>query len=223
MRVLIIKDEEQTQSIMEHILVEEGYAIDYTYNVEEGLYFAENVAYDLIIISVCYPRKESIEICQEIRSKKIGTPILILTNKSSVRDRVKWLNAGADDVFIYPFAIEELQAKISNLLSREGLSKSAVLKAGNIVINTATKEVYKGEECIQLNKKEYLIFEYLMHNPNTIITRAMIQDHVWGIEYDSEENLVEVYICRLRQKLNKGEKLNVIQTVRGMGYRLNVK
>ena len=183
MRVLIIQDDDKASDLVEHILIEKGYAIDHTYNLKEGLYFAENIAYNIIIINVYYPREEAIDICREIRLKKIGTPILILTNKSSIRDRVKWLNAGADDIFIYPFAIEELQAKINALSLRKGFSESAILRAGNLVINTETMEVYKGQKRISLNKKEYLILEYLMHNPNTVMTRTMIQDHVWGIVY----------------------------------------
>jgi len=182
----------------------------------------KNVAYDLIIVNVCYPSKESIDMCREIHLRSIGTPVLIIANKSSVKDRVNWLNAGANSIFIYPFASEEIRARINALSHRKGFPKTAALKTGNIAINTETMEVYKGRNRIGLNKKEYLILEYLMCNSNSVITRTMIQDHVWGIDYDSESNLVDVYIRRLRGKLDESGQSSLIHTIRGVGYILKI-
>lgn len=220
MRVLVIKDKELSSDVVERVLLEEGYAIDTAYDIKEGEYFAENVDYDLIIINIISATEENFNICHALRSKKVITPILMLTSRGDVRNRVKGLDAGANDYLIKPFALEELRARVHALLRREGFPKTTKLRVGNLVMDLSTHKVSRGKRQIELTNKEFLILEYFMHNPNIVITRTMIEEHIWGIEYDSESNLVDVYIRRLRGKLNKGSKSSIIQTVRGVGYRL---
>ncbi len=219
MRVMVIKDKTFPQNIVDSILIEESYTIDYTDNMEEGVYFAEQVEYDLILIICCYSIKEIVDICRSIRFKKIWTPILIITKYCSIQDRIELLNAGADSIFVFPFVREELKARISNLLHRMRMPED-ILEAGNLVMNIKSMNVYKGQKQIELTKKEYSILEYLMYNHDIVLTRKMIQSHVWGIDYDSESNLIDVYIRRIRRKINKDRKYNLIQTIHGLGYQL---
>jgi len=166
------------------------------------------------------PKKDGIEVCQELRAKKINTPILMLTARDAVEDRVKGLDAGADDYLVKPFAFNELLARIRALLRRNGMTKSPELKVGDLVLNTLTREVWRGQRAIELTTKEYVILEYLMRHPNVVVTRRMLEEHAWDYDFDSLSNLIDVYIRRLRRKIDvKGEQ-SMIQTVRGAGYRL---
>ena len=166
------------------------------------------------------PEKDGIEICQDLRLTKINTPILVLTARDAVEDRVKGLDAGADDYLVKPFAFNELLARVRALLRREGLSKSPRLQVGDLIMDTLTREVWRGQRRIELTNKEYVILEHFMRHPNMVITRTMLGDHAWDYEFDSISNLIDVYIRRLRRKIDAGNQGSIIQTVRGSGYRL---
>jgi DNA-binding response OmpR family regulator len=220
MRILVVEDEGQLADIIKRGLEEQGYAVDAAYDGKEGEYLAENFSYDLIVLDIILPKKDGIEVCQTLRQKKLRTPILMLTCKGSVEDKVKGLDSGADDYLVKPFAFEELAARVRALLRREGTLISSKLVVGNLVMDTATRQVWRGERRIELTHKEYAILEYLMRHPNIVVTRTMLEQHVWDMEFDSISNLIDVYIRRLRSKIDEGEKDSLIQTVRGAGYRI---
>jgi DNA-binding response OmpR family regulator len=219
-RILVVEDEKDLAHIIRRGLTEEGYAVDLAYDGEEGESFAEGAPYDLIVLDIVLPKKDGFEVCANLRRKKVNTRILMLTSKDSVGDRVRGLDTGADDYLVKPFSYDELSARIRALLRREVTNGSPVIQVGDIAINTATREVRRGDKTVELNHKEYSILEYLMHNANIVISRPMIEDHVWNLTLDSESNLIDVYIRRLRKKLDGPDEASLIETVRGAGYRL---
>ncbi|MBU1413888.1 response regulator transcription factor, partial [Myxococcota bacterium] len=179
--------------------------------------------YDLIILDIMMPKKNGIEVCQNLRAKNIDTPILMLTAKDTVEDLVRGLDTGADDYLIKPFSFSELLARVRTLLRRLGQPRAIELKADDLTLNTVTREVYWQQKQIDLTSKEYAILEYLMRQPNAVISRIMIEEHVWDDNFDSLSNLVDVYIRRLRQKIDPVRGKEIIETVRGAGYRLRMK
>jgi len=221
MRILVVEDEKALAHMIRRGLTEEGYAVDIAYDGEEGEYLAEVVPYDLIILDIILPKKDGFEICLGLRQKRVNTRILILTCKDSVSDRVRGLDSGADDYLVKPFNFNELSARIRALLRREVTRGLPVLQVGNLSLNTLTREVKRGQRDIKLTTKEYSILEYFMRNPNVVITRRMIEDHAWNLSLDSESNLIEVYIRRLREKIDEEGEESLIETVRGAGYRLS--
>jgi DNA-binding response OmpR family regulator len=220
MRILVVDDDRRLCNIVKRGLIEEAHTVDVAYDGEEGGYLAEVNPYDLIILDVMMPKKDGIEVCRELRSKNINIPIMMLTAKDAVEDRVKGLDTGADDYVVKPFAFSELLARVRALLGREGSLKSSEITVGELILDTRTRELRKGKNTIELTTKEYTILEYLMRHPNVVVTRTMIEEHAWDYDFDSLSNLVDVYIRRLRRKIDDGEKQNIIQTVRGAGYRL---
>lgn len=220
MRILVVDDDRRLCAVIRRGLLEEAYAVDLAYDGEDGEYLAEVNPYDLIILDIMLPVKDGIEVCRELRAKKITTPILMLTAKDAVEDRVKGLDTGADDYLVKPFAFSELLARVRALLRREGTSKSPELRVGDLVLNTLTRQVNRGQRPIELTTKEYVILEYLMRHPKVVVTRTMIEEHAWDYDFDSLSNLVDVYIRRLRRKLDTEGEDSLIQTVRGAGYRL---
>lgn len=221
MRILVIDDDRRLCGIMKRGLLEEGYAVDLAYDGEEGEWLAESGgSHDLIVLDVMMPAKDGIQVCQALRSKRINTPILMLTARDTVEDRVKGLDAGADDYLVKPFAFNELLARVRALLRREAASRSPRLQVGDLILDTVTREVWRGQRLIDLTTKEYTILEYFMRHPNMVISRTMIQEHAWDYEFDSLSNLIDVYIRRLRRKIDGEGEASMFQTVRGAGYRL---
>ena len=222
MRILVVDDDRRLCGIVRRGLLEETYAVDVAYDGEEAEYLAEINPYDLIILDIMMPKKDGIQVCRELRSKRVNTLVLMLTAKDAVEDRVKGLDAGGDDYLVKPFAFNELLARIRALLRREGVFKSPELRGGDLVLDTLTRQVRRGQETIDLTTKEYAILEYFMRHPNMVITRTMLEEHVWNYDFDSMSNLIDVYIRRLRSKIDVEEEDSLIQTVRGAGYRLKV-
>ena len=220
MRVLVVEDERRLASIIKRGLIEEGYAVDAVYDGEEAQYMAETTNYDVIVLDIMLPKKDGIAVCKDLRAKKINTPILMLTARDSVEDRVKGLDSGADDYVIKPFAFSELLARIRALLRRESLSKTPKIQVGDLLLDTLTREAWRGERKIDLTTKEYSILEYFMSHPYMVITRTMLEENAWDYEYDSMSNIIDVYIRRLRRKIDRDSEDSLIQTVRGAGYRL---
>jgi DNA-binding response OmpR family regulator len=223
MRILIVDDDRRLCAIIKRGLLEEAYAVDLAYDGEEGEYFAEVNPYDLIILDIMLPIKNGIEVCQELRAKRVNTPILMLTAKDAVEDRVRGLDTGADDYLVKPFAFSELLARVRALLRRNGISKSPELRVGDLTLNTLTRQVWRGQKPIELTTKEYVILEHFMRHPNVVVTRTMIEEHAWDYDFDSLSNLVDVYIRRLRRKIDIDGEDSLIKTVRGAGYRLKAK
>ncbi len=220
MRILVVDDDRRLCAIIKRGLLEEAYAVDLAYDGEEGEYLAEVNPYDLIILDIMMPNKDGIEVCHELRAKNVNTPILMLTAKDTVEDRVKGLDTGADDYLVKPFAFNELLARVRALLRREGISKSPELRVGDLTLNTLTRQIWRGQRPIELTTKEYVILEYFMRHPNVVVTRTMIEEHAWDYDFDTMSNLVDVYIRRLRRKIDNEREDSLIQTVRGAGYRL---
>jgi DNA-binding response OmpR family regulator len=219
-RILVVEDERRLSGIIKRGLLEEGYAVDTAYDGEEGAYFAGSVQYDVMILDIMLPKKDGIEVCQELRLNKINTPILMLTAKDSVEDRVAGLDAGADDYLVKPFAFNELLARVRALLRREAFAKSPRLEVGDLAMDIVTREVWRGQRSIRLTSKEYAILEYFMRHPNMVITRTMLEEHAWDYEFDSMSNIIDVYVRRLRRSIDERGQDSLIETVRGAGYRL---
>jgi DNA-binding response OmpR family regulator len=220
MRILVVEDERRLCGIIKRGLLEEGYAVDTAYNGEDGEYLAESTPYDLVVLDIMLPKKSGVEICRDLRLKGVNTAILMLTAKDTVEDRVRGLDAGADDYLVKPFAFNELLARIRALLRRTGSSKSPKLQVGDLLMDTLTREVRRGQRVIELTSKEYAILEHFMRHPNIVITRTMLEEHAWDYEFDSISNIIDVYIRRIRRKIDERGQDSLIQTIRGAGYRM---
>ncbi len=220
MRILVVEDNRHLAELIKRGLSEAGYAVDIALSGEEGEILIDNVPYDLIILDIILPGKDGIAVCRGLRQKRVKTPIIMLTAKSSLGDKVEGLDSGADDYLVKPFEFEELYARVRALLRREENLLPQKLKAGDLVLDMSTRQLWRGERPIELTAKEYAILEYLMRSPNLVITRIMLEQHIWNLELDSTSNLIDVYISRLRRKIDEREKTGLIQTVKGVGYRL---
>ncbi len=223
MRILVVDDDQRLCDTLKRGLEENSFAVDCVHDGEEGEAYGANDLYDLIILDIMMPKKNGVEVCQNLRAKNINTPILMLTAKDTVEDRVKGLNTGADDYLVKPFSFSELLARVRALLRRQDQSRSPELRADELTLNTVTREVSWQQKQVNLTSKEYAILEYLMRHPNAVISRIMIEEHAWDYNFDSLSNLVDVYIGRLRQKIDPEQGKDIIETVRGAGYRLRVK
>lgn len=218
MRILIIEDEEKLASFLKRALTQERYAVDVALDGEKGIFLAEINPYDLILLDVILPGKDGISICSELRKKQIDIPILMLTAKSHVRDKVTGLQKGADDYLTKPFALEELLARVASLLRRNRTGKNSVLKIADLTLDQSSHAVTRSGKEIILTAREYGLLEYLMLNANQIVTRSMISEHVWNEEYDSFTNVIDVYVNFLRNKIDTGFRKKLLHSRRGVGY-----
>ncbi|HZP55677.1 MAG TPA: response regulator transcription factor [Candidatus Saccharimonadales bacterium] len=226
MRVLVIEDEHKIANAIARGLQQEKYAVDVEYDADDGLGAALNENYDLMIIDRMLPGSmEGLDVAKEIRSNKIHTPILILTARDQVRERVAGLNAGADDYLIKPFSFEELLARVKALLRRPSETKGTVLKVADLTLDTISYEVKRAGQLIPLSSKEFALLEYLMRNENRVLSKDNIIAHVWDFDADILPNTVEVYMGYLRSKIDKPFKAKpgLIYTLRGFGYKLGIK
>lgn len=219
-RVLLVEDNRRLSTSLKMSLEDDGYAVDTAFDGVEGQELAEMTKYDLIILDIMLPRRDGLEVCRELRQQRNRSPILMLTARDTVDDRVKGLDSGADDYLVKPFAMEELRARLRALLRREAPDKTGLLVISDLVMNPATHEVTRGELPIDLTAKEFALLEYLMRNPNRLITRDMAEDHVWSYDYEGASNVIDVYIRRLRRKIDEPFEEKLIETVRGVGYKL---
>jgi len=220
MRVLVVEDDRRLAGILKRGLLEEGYSVDNAYDGEEAQFMAENTPYDVVILDIMLPRKDGITVCRELRAKKVNTPILMLTARDSVEDRVIGLDSGADDYQVKPFAFTELFARVRALLRREALPKTSRLQVGDLAMDVLSHEVWRGQRKIDLTAKEYSILEYFMRRPNTVITRTMLEENAWDYAFDGISNVIDVFVRRIRQKIDDDAGESLIQTLRGVGYRL---
>jgi len=218
MRILVIEDEKKVASFIKKGLEEEFYAVDAALNGKEGFELASTEEYDLIVLDIMLPYMDGFTITKELRKKGILTPILLLTVKETIQDKVEGLDSGADDYLTKPFAFEELLARIRALLRRKEQIKSTNLKIGNLVLDLQSHKVTIDEKEIILTPKEYSILEYLMRNKNRVISRTKLVEHVYDYHFDTETNIIDVYINKLRSKIDFDPNKPVIQTVRGAGY-----
>lgn len=220
MRILLVEDEEKVASFIERGLKEEHYAVDIAYDGNKAHFLAEVNPYDLIILDIMLPEKDGITLCQEIRNKKIDVPILLLTAKSSVKDKVVGLGAGADDYLAKPFEFEELTARIQALIRRKHFAQTSLLKVEDLELDQSTHRVTRASKDIVLTSKEFALLQYLMLHTGQVVTRTMISEHVWNESFDTFTNVIDVYINYLRNKIDKGFKKQLLHTLRGTGYTL---
>lgn len=218
MRILLVEDEKRMASFIERGLKEERYVVDVAFDGEHGLFQAEVNTYDLIVLDVMLPGKDGITVCQELRRKKNDTPILMLTSRDAIKDKVKGLDAGADDYLTKPFAFEEFLARVRALCRKKRPEKVTTLKVADLELDQLTHKVKRAGKEIVLANKEYALLEYLMLHVNEVVTRTMIAEHVWNEDFDSLTNVFDVYIHRVRTKIDKDFDKQLVFSIRGVGY-----
>jgi len=218
MRILVIEDEQKVANFIKQGLKEEGYSVDVAYDGEDGYFLAKDNEYDVVILDLMLPKMDGITLCKKLRAEKITTPILMLTAKDSVKDKVTGLDSGANDYLTKPFSFEELFARIRVLLRKDQTATPTKLQVDDLVLDLLTHKVSRANKEIPLTNKEYALLEYLMRNVGSIVTRTMISEHVWDINFDTFTNVIDVYVNYLRNKIDKGYKKKLIHTIRGRGY-----
>jgi DNA-binding response OmpR family regulator len=222
MRILLVEDNRRLSDSLRSILQEEGYAVDAVYDGVDGQEAGMTPGYDVIILDVMLPGKSGVEVCRELRNQRITTPILMLTARDALEDRVTGLDSGADDYLVKPFEVEELSARIRALLRREASVKTGNLQIADLILDPAAHTVTRAGKPVELTAKEFSILEYLMRHPNRLITREMAEDHLWNFDHVVASNVVDVYIRRLRRKIDDPSPIKLIETVRGAGYRISL-
>ena len=223
MRILVVEDEAGIANFVRQGLTEAGHAVDLAWNGREGLEYALAVDYDVLVLDIMLPGMDGLTLLQELRQRGDKTPALMLTARDTVDDRVAGLDAGADDYLVKPFAFPELLARVRALLRRPPLQTGTILRVDDLQMDTAKREVRRNGRLIDLSPREYAVLEYLMRHPNQVLTRTQIGEHVWNLDFYNESNVVDVYIGYLRRKIDKGERLPLFHTVRGVGYRMSAE
>ncbi len=220
MRILVVEDQRKIAAFLRRGLEEEGYAVDLASDGEEGLDFATSALYDLIVLDVMLPKRDGLSVCRELRLQGSRAPILMLTARDTVADRIAGLDSGADDYLTKPFAFSELLARVRALVRRGNERSTPELRVADLVLDPVRHEVRRAGTLVPLPLKEYAILEYLLQQPGRVATRTMIAEHVWGYDFASESNVIDVHIRSLRRRLDSNGERAVIETVRGVGYRI---
>lgn len=220
MRILLVEDNRRLSDSLRMTLQDDGYVVDVAYDGLEGEELAMMAPYDIIILDIMLPQKDGVSVCKALRNQRVNTPVLMLTARDALEDRVSGLDSGADDYLVKPFEVDELRARMRALLRRESGSKSPLLKVADLEMDPATHAVQRAGQPIELTSKEFALLEYLMRHPNRLVTREMIQEHLWGYDHVLGSNVVDVYIRRLRRKIDDNSQVKLIETMRGAGYRI---
>lgn len=223
MTILVVEDEVKITRFIKKGLEMEHYTVDVAYDGKEAIEKADVNNYDLIILDIMLPKIDGIEVCRKLRKNKIDTPVIMLTARNTVEDRIKGLDAGADDYLIKPFAFGELLARMRALLRREKTVKTTKLQVADLIMDPATHEVHRGNKEIQLSSKEYRLLDYMMRRPSYVCTRTMIGEHIWGYNFTNDSNVIDVYISYLRNKIDSGHRNKLIHTIRDVGYKIQDK
>jgi two-component system OmpR family response regulator len=219
MRILLVEDDEKTASFIKKGLKEVGYAVEHAADGEDGLYLATTATYDAAVIDIMLPKMDGLSLIGELRKKKIMTPVIVLSAKRSVDDRIKGLYAGGDDYMVKPFSFSELLARIHTLVRRATQSvESSRLEVADLNIDLLSRKVTRSGSEIELQPKEYSLLEYLVRNAGRVVTKTMIMEHVWDWDFDPQTNVVEVRVCNLREKIDRPFERKLIHTIRGVGY-----
>jgi len=218
LRFLVIEDELSLLKIIALRLKEEGYIVDTARNGKEDKDYIDAFEYDCIILDLMIPIIDGLTLLKEIRAKKVTTPVLILTAKDSIKDRVIGLDTGADDYLMKPFSFDELFARIRAILRRQKEKRDMILSIDDLKLNTITREVTRGDKVIELTSKEYSLLEYFLRNKNRVLTKSQIAENLWNFDFDYSSNIVEVYIRYLRRKIDDNFENKLIHTIRGAGY-----
>lgn len=218
MRLLIVEDDEKLAGVLKKGLEEEQYAVDVSHDGIDGAHWAIENPYDVIILDIMLPKKDGVRICREVREAGIHTPILLLTARDGMEDKVRGLDAGADDYITKPFSFEELLARVRALLRRFQGYRGKLLKVSDLVLDPFSRKVARAGKDISLTAKEYALLEYFMRNAGRVLTETQIIEHVWDMNYESMANTVNVYIHHLRNKIDRGFEKKLLHTIRGMGF-----
>lgn len=223
MRILLVEDDKKVASFIHKGLEEEGYAVDVAPDGEAGLFMGLDRLHDLIILDVMLPKKPGFQVLRELRQEKVATPVLLLTARDTVEDKVQGLDAGADDYLTKPFAFAELLARVQALIRRATKTgEPASLVVGDLTLDLATRKVERAGRAIELRPREFALLEYLMRNAGRVVSKTMILAHVWDYHFDPRTNVVDVLVFRLREKLDRDFDAKMLHTVRGVGYVLKV-
>jgi heavy metal response regulator len=218
MRILLVEDDRKVASFIRKGLMEEGHAVDVASEGETGLAMGLDRLHDIIILDVMLPGKPGFQVVRELRQAKVATPVLLLTARDGVEDKVQGLDAGADDYLTKPFAFAELLARVRALLRRGTAAQAPLLQVSDLTLDPAKRTVKRGGEAISLTNREFALLEYFMRNPGRVLTRTMIAEHVWDYSFDSDTNVIDVYVNYLRKKIDTGKEQKLLHTVRGVGY-----
>jgi len=219
MRILLVEDDPRQAAFIMHGLEQEGNSIDHAIDGDEGLAFAISAPYDVFVTDLMLPKKDGLSLIYDIRAKGIVAPVLILSARNSVDDRVKGLQSGGDDYLVKPFAFSELLARIQALYRRAtGIAESARLVLGTLRLDLQRRKAWRGEQVLDLQPKEFALLEYLMRNAGRVVSKTMIMEHVWDYNFDPQTNVVEARISRLREKIDRSFEKPFIHTIRGVGY-----
>jgi DNA-binding response OmpR family regulator len=222
-RILVVEDEHKLAGVLKRGLEEHGYAVDVAYDGEDGLAMALAAPYDAIVLDVMLPMRDGLSVCTQLRAQNRHMPVLMLTARDAVDDRVAGLDSGADDYLTKPFAFREFLARVRALLRRDTRNaRDPVLRVADLQVDTVSHEVRRAGRLVELTSKEYAILEYLARNPNRVLTRTQIAEHVWDFDFVSMSNVIDVYIGYLRRKLGDDSEPRLLRTVRGTGYQLRV-
>lgn len=224
MRILVVEDEKRLREIIVKVLKKENYGVDSCVDGEEALDYIKSAEYDAIILDIMLPKIDGFKVLEMIRKKKIKTPVMFLTAKDEIKDRVKGLDYGADDYLVKPFAFEELLARIRVMLRKNNQNddKSNIFEIANLVVNCNNHKVFRDNEEIVLSAKEFAILEYMIRNKEKVISKEKIEEHVWNFDYEGGSNIIEVYIRFLRKKIDDNYSPKLIHTIRRVGYILKV-
>ena len=218
MRILVVEDDKKVASFIRKGLEEEGYAVDVAADGEAGVLMGLDHLHDLIVLDVMLPGKSGFQVVRELRQNKVATPVLLLTARDTVEDKVQGLDAGADDYLTKPFAFAELLARVRALLRRQAEARSPKLQVADLILDPATRSVTRGGQPITLTNREFALLEYFLRNAGRVLTRTMIADHVWDYNFDTGTNVIDVYVNYLRKKIDAGRAPRLLHTVRGAGY-----
>ncbi len=223
MRLLVVEDEPGIAAFLKQGLTEEGYAVDVAEDGDQGVEFALSAPYDAIVLDLLLPRKNGWEVCAELRRRSIRTPILMLTARGAVEDRVRGLDTGADDYLLKPFAFPELLARLRALLRRPAISLPTRLQVRNLTLDPVTRRVERAGRPIELTPREFSLLELFMRHPGQVLSRTQIAEHVWDYNFYHQSNVVDVYVRYLRKKIDEGFRPRLIHTVRGVGYKMEAR
>jgi two-component system OmpR family response regulator len=223
MRVLVVEDKLKMAGLIRRGLVEEGHAADVAATGEDALWMAEAHPYDAIVLDVMLPGLSGFETCRQLRNAGVWSPVLMLTSRDAVEDRVAGLDAGADDYLTKPFSFAELLARLRALVRRGGVERPAALEVGDLRLDPASRKAWRGEAEIGLSPKEFALLETFMRRPGQVLTRLQLLEHAWDFAYENRSNVVDVYVRYLREKIDRPFGTSSLETVRGVGYRLQAE
>ena len=221
MRILVVEDQKDLNEIISRKLTKEGYAVDSCYDGREALLYMKGAEYDGIILDILLPEMSGLEVLKKMRASGDDTPVLLLTALGEIEDRVAGLDAGADDYLVKPFDFDELLARIRTMIRRRGSQVSSIIRHNDLTVNTASHEVKRGDTVVELTTREYNILEYMLHNIGRAVTRDNLSSHIWNYDYDGGSNVIDVYVHRLRKKLEAAgneDSDKIVETIKGVGY-----